>query len=134
MTTIAYKAGVLAADRMRSIRGTPVPCTKIFKALDGSLYGCSGDSPQCEAFKAWHLAGMRGPCPPLDKMCILHVDFEGKIFYAEDNLLWLAIPKLYWAIGSGGDYAMGAMAAGMGALDNASGLGWDTLILGPFAT
>lgn len=114
-----------------------MPCTKIFlaKRRDDSrarvFYGCAGDSFDCIAFRNWVEGGDKLVPSALS---VMSIDEKGRIWYLEEKLLWHEITLPIWAIGSGADYAMGAMAAGKTAvqaieivsrLDNATGMGCD---------
>ncbi|WP_315782340.1 hypothetical protein [Bradyrhizobium sp. SZCCHNPS1003] len=114
MTTIAYKNGVMVADT-RIIKGSTITgqITKIVRRDDGALCGGSGNLNWVQAFHRWFLDGEEGEPPELgDYDCglIARKDsaevemFEtGGSFRFEPN--WVAI-------GSGKEYAYGAMCAG----------------------
>lgn len=74
---------------------------------------------------------------PDDSFTVLVVTEAGLFTYV-DSLTPVALGQLQWALGSGGEYALGAMAAGASAkraveiacaLDVSSGMGVDTLTL-----
>lgn len=134
MTTIAWDGRTLAADQQRSIRGTPTfGAIKIFRArrkdAEGRvLYGCAGDCADCEAVKRWVL-GARKPAG-LKDVEVMSIDERGRVWICDERLAWFELKVQAWAIGSGSDYALGAMEAGATAtqavriamkLDNATG-------------
>lgn len=139
MTTIAWDGVSLAGDKKRTMTGVPMPCVKIFRAVDSDtgrelLYGCAGDSGQCEWFRRW--CSRECPKPALSDINLLCIDTNRDIWAANESLLWTPISLPWFAIGSGGGIALGAMAAGKTArqaikiasrLDNATGLGVDVL-------
>lgn len=114
MTTIAWDGKTLAADRRATWGGTPVVVTKAarIKAPDGLwwLVGTSGHSAQCEAAMRW-MAGRAGKPDDLNDCSRIAVSPRGDVWHAT-GVLWSLIGRRAWAIGSGSDYALGAMAAG----------------------
>lgn len=144
MTVIAWDGVTLAADKKRTLYRTPMPAVKIFRARrlrkngepDGPgylLYGCSGDSYDCIAFQAWVHGG---PKPVLTSIMVMAIDEARRVWVAEEKLIWAQIPLKKFAIGSGADYALGAMLAGASAakavritaeVDNSTGMGVNTL-------
>jgi hypothetical protein len=120
MSTIVYRAGVMASDS-RAYGGGRAPVgtkAKIHRLPDGSLIGVSTTVPgQGEALALWVANGADPAKPPPGitdvKATILLVRPNGEVFYADDSLYFsgpLAGP--YWAIGSGGEFALGAMEMG----------------------
>ncbi len=120
MTTIVYRDGVMAADT-RGYGGSAAPIgqkQKIHRLPDGGLLGVSSTEPGVpEAFVAWMAAG--GSIDELERMGerlnlqALHVNAAGNVFYYSDNFIPsgpLFAP--FFAIGSGGKYALGAMTCG----------------------
>lgn len=142
MTTIAWDGRTLAADRQSTWGGTPTKIRKIFRAehADGRklIYGCAGLSHECQSYTRWIDGEI---CKPeFTDLTILSIDQKGRIWYANQTMMWARIMTKQWAIGSGCDYAMGAMAAGKTAadavriasnLDVSTGFGVDTLELLP---
>lgn len=122
MTTIAYTAGVMAADT-RAYAGFNTPLgrkTKIRRLPDGTLIGCSTNQVGLgEAVMDWYAAGAdpdKTPEPAETKFSFLAVKPTGEAFYAFDNFLIAGpIHGDYFAIGSGEGVAHGAMRAGASA-------------------
>lgn len=122
MTTIVYRAGILAADSLVVDRGTIIAETvKVRKAGDYVVAIC-GMLWQIEAFAAWIAAGS----PPDDKPQFNKKNgFEG--IAVDTNLVVLHYgPSLnverdmiadFFALGSGMDIALGAMAMGASAVE-----------------
>lgn len=124
MTTIAYRDGVLAADSKAYgglYKGSPGAKAKLHKIASGDLAGwivgistnnVGGD----KLLLAWLEAG--APLPSSDSVkpdqfTILALNPAGELFLANDNLsLSGPICSEFYAIGSGDDFAMGAMAMG----------------------
>lgn len=117
MTTIAYKDGVLAADTLATcngyLEGRQTKIARVGKALVGAV----GSTPMCNRFRGWVAAGMTGESP-----------FEGKdegngIVVTPDGVIvvwshlgpWAVQDRPYYALGSGEQIAVGAMAAGASA-------------------
>lgn len=132
MTTIAFKAGILAGDSLTVCIGSERYgyAKKIGVARDehGRHYGfgSAGDTGLCQRFREWASGGMKGPPPGM-------IEGEAKahgIIIYEDNTFdtydvstpryRLRMPKgddgeHFCAIGSGSSYALGALAMGANA-------------------
>lgn len=138
MTTIAWDGQTLAGDKQATSHGTPSVCTKVFKVeRDGvvCLYGTSGRADECTAFRRWVLGEADRPSLS-DEFSVMSIDQKGRIWMAHGQMYWYEIGRQTWAIGSGADYALGAMACGAGAekavlvasdLDAFTGFGVDTV-------
>lgn len=113
MTTIAFKDGVLAADRRVSADGVIIgEMAKIHRW--GSLaYATCGGCIDGEKFETWLLSGSEEFDLELDE------DFTAAIFGAKDGTItvwsntgsWRVKASMY-ALGSGANFALGAMQAG----------------------
>lgn len=141
MTTIAWDGTTLAADRQSTWGGTPIPTRKVFKlqAPDGSfiLYGGSGNSIQLGSFHRW-LTGEAGVMPSIADAQFMMIDQRHRVWIAHNSMDWHHIYVKRWAMGSGADYALGAMGHGATAreairiaarLDTGTGLGIDCVTL-----
>lgn len=122
MTTICFREGILAADT-RAYSGDSSPIgfkQKIFRGQDGTLFGISTPQPGLsEEVAAWMMADE--DVKP-DLVPALHGDIgfqaleitpEGDVFYYNNR--FVPSGPLYgpWhAIGSGCDYAIGALRMG----------------------
>lgn len=117
MTVIAWDGKTLAADKMATFGGTPVPTTKIFQ-IGAELIGCSGLVSECLQFVEWYRKG-----EPADSKPVFEEGFSalvvqnGKLYKYERQLVPLHLPVPVWGAGSGADYAIGAMAAGKTAVE-----------------
>lgn len=139
MTTVAYKDGVMAADKQMG--GYSGIITKVYRIGD-SLVGLSGsDYAACLKVVDW-LADGGDPDEKPDlgdsDIHILLVDSEGTIFLYNNNLYPMPMEQEFFAVGSGMDYAIGAMAMGGSAADGVrvasrfdpgTGQGVDCLVL-----
>lgn len=119
MTTIAYRAGVMASDSGVWIDDACVEwAEKVAKGPDGTLYGVSGNAAQCSAYIAWVGGGCYGEEPratfmkddrssfivlvaPADGPLRLRTAYGDEVYSAP-----------YFAIGAGSVAALGAMFAG----------------------
>lgn len=120
MTTVAWDGRMLAADRRSSWGGTPVQIdTKIIRARHPSgrvlLVGCCGITEECHAIREWLLGNREQP--EVTDVRIMGVDETGHVWVGSKPGFWAPIGRRPWAIGSGADYALGAMAAGKSARD-----------------
>ena len=142
MTTIAWDGLMLAADKQASVADSiAIAPVKIRRLNDGTLIGCAGNSMLCEMIIKWVAEKGERPAILSDKeeWCpAIEVTPEGKVFfhgqYGRNEII---VP--FFAIGSGGHFAMGAMGFGANAaqavevasrLDPFSGCGIDCLALG----
>lgn len=114
MTTIAWDGTTLAADRQTTWGGTPTRTRKLFraKASDGRVFigGCSGLHHECEAVRRW-LQGGHEP-GRLDEVCTMLIDRHRRVWIMNERKLWAPVGRHPWAIGSGSDYALGALEHG----------------------
>lgn len=119
MTTIAYRDGVMAADT-RAYGGdkTPVGWKQKIRLLEsGTLIGCSSNTPgQPEAVLAWFERGADQADRPQFGECkfrFIAVRPDGTALLGE-NSFFLAGPLQgdYFAIGSGEEFALGALFMG----------------------
>lgn len=124
MTTIVFRDGIMAADT-RAYSGHPTPIgekQKIYRLDDGSLLGVSTTKPGLsETFRNWINDGSDydkvpiNPGPDLNLTAIL-VNTKGEVYYYHDDV-WPSGPiyAKYYAIGSGDQYAYGALSCGASA-------------------
>jgi 20S proteasome alpha/beta subunit len=123
MTTIVYRAGILASDsRAYSGGSTPIGFKqKIWQLDDGTMFGISTVHPGLsEQVAAWIASGQdRDYLPPVDpNFTAILVDPDGQVFMALDSYFFTGpLEAEYFAIGSGDHYAMGALAMGAGAVE-----------------
>jgi len=131
MTTIAYKSGVIAADRRVSLDYlyTSGP-TKIARKVFGQgqlivLCSGAGNGPNMEIWKDWVLAGSQMEDRPssLSHEQEYVAGLEIRLYPGKDpqilyhgQLGYREITSPFWAIGSGKDLAIGAMAMGATAI------------------
>jgi ATP-dependent protease HslVU (ClpYQ) peptidase subunit len=124
MTVIAYKAGILAADRQTSMHNNPT--TKVRRMKNGDLVGGCGSAAGVLAL----LDAMDAPVGATRNTAELMKDYkgddlvsgilvrkaDGKVFSCEWPFTHnIPIELPFFALGSGREYAMGAMAAGKSA-------------------
>lgn len=115
MTTIAYRDGVLAADTL-ACWGTNRDgfATKIVKR-GPVLAGASGSLSACQAFLDWFRGGLRGDPPAMPDG---EASSFGLIITPADDVLvwgprgWERTRNPTVAMGSGGEFATGAMTMG----------------------
>lgn len=126
MTTIAYKAGVMAADSGSWFSNVVYRgAIKIARGHDGSLHGISGNAADAEEYLRWVNAGMVGDPPkpaPTNReegrsaFLALVAPSTGDVVRVWSAYGWEdhhAVPFI--AIGAGAEMAIGAMAAGASA-------------------
>lgn len=118
MTVIAYKHGVMAADKMGYYEGPVRKVTKIFK-VDGCLLGFAGSAVESNRLLAWAKDGMKPtkfPVPAGSNVAtMLRVTPEGTIQLFDFCGLPQLIEDDFIAIGCGGIIAETAMYLGRSA-------------------
>lgn len=119
MTIITYRDGIMAADRMTFLYGTtrsPGLVTKIDRLRDGSLFSGAGKRAERANMRNW-LENPEGERPDTDDTTCILVRPDGTItvFDGNDDLELGDVP--FYAIGTGGAAALGAMYAGASAED-----------------
>jgi hypothetical protein len=143
MTTVAFDGKTLAADNMMVARGgIPIVRTKIYKTTKNSKWkavGAAGNS-YCIVPVVDYIRGVSKKVPeqfPEEEGTILLIDKNNKPWMMNGKQVPIEV-CVPFAIGSGGDYALGAMAAGKTAseavaiaatLDVNTGKGIDEIII-----
>jgi hypothetical protein len=137
VTTIAWKAGVMACDSMWTHNG--VQCTsmiKIRRLSSGALYGGAGDGDDRTLVAL--LDKVRSPdrLPSREDLFDVMGDFAAILAFPrgstwvlekdkKDAQIW-EVNRGLWAIGSGGEMAIGSMASGKTAREAVAIVcGWD---------
>jgi 20S proteasome alpha/beta subunit len=117
MTTIAYRAGILASDTAQTFNSMRIgTMQKIARRSDGTLVGAAGDASYVTTLMKWAKSSAKGnpPLPVNDGGTGLIVSPRGKITLVDDGGLSTCKAE-YIAIGSGGEMALGAMGYGASA-------------------
>lgn len=121
MTTIAYRAGTMAADS-RAYAGDRRPMgfkTKIKRLANGGLMASSSVRPgNAELlFAIVNGNGIEAPIdPPIDAQSLVVMPGGDVYYYANGGRFTGPLNGEYFAVGSGEDYALGAMAMGADAI------------------
>lgn len=118
MTTICWDGKTFASDRQSTYGSTPVPTTKIHKLKyrgEDAYLACSGAIMDFAPIVEWIKSGKKAE-PEIDgdksDFSIMIVTKSGDVFYAINGTFFHELGKVKWAIGSGCDYALGAMYHG----------------------
>jgi hypothetical protein len=142
MTSVAWDGVTLAADRQAVHNNTPVLWAKLRKITfrgEPAYLAFAGEIDQCNSVVDWIVAGCdpdKIPVIETKNFSILVITKSKKAFYLNDGFFFYEMGKSKWAIGSGADFALGAMAHGATAeeavgiactLDVNSGLGVDSV-------
>lgn len=115
MTTIAYRDGVIAADTfLTTPRGDVLGEFRKISSRGRLLVGVAGDTAACQTFLRWFDRGAAGPPPPMKRITAIVVRQGHPLIYAHAGR-WCELAAPFFAIGSGCEYAMGALAAGASA-------------------
>lgn len=120
MTVIAYIDGVLAADRQSNFAGARASTRKLYRTASGLILGGSGDSHQLREMHEWFENGRQKETLPsfqksAETCCEILCIENRKIWFYGNSHIPLQIHQKYWALGSGRDFALGAMACGKSA-------------------
>ena len=117
MTTIAYRDGILAAGTLCTINNSIEGRVVKIARRGPIMAGAAGSAPMCRAFLDWFKAGMQGEAPATQHPVSSDWNYWGLIV-TPDRLVtlmasgWMSHRAPYYAMGSGAEYALGAMAAG----------------------
>lgn len=115
MTTVAYRNGVIAGDT-QVIGGNAVGAVTVTKIArrkkDGALCGASGYLSFVQAFHTWFIAGERGKFPTFHEGDRAFIAIKGKPIEMFESVGSFEYEPKYLAIGSGMEFALGAMHAG----------------------
>ena len=112
MTIIAYRDGVLAADReVNDGRDLAVgKHAKIFR-FNGCLYGCTGETGTTEVFKRW--LNEHAERPPFTKDWeAIKIEPNSAVYHAGGDFEFVQLEAAYHAIGNGAFTALGAFFMG----------------------
>ena len=124
MTTIAYKDGILAFDSR--ITGGSTIHGWMTKGITTKTHivAAAGAAQDIQAFFDWFEAGglqadktKFGLVDREVDIVALAVDKKGKVTIYEDRVYPTQIDSLFYAAGSGGDVALGALGAGASAVE-----------------
>jgi hypothetical protein len=123
MTTIAYRAGVLAGDGREtyieegeSSMVARDDCVKIHRLPDGRLFGGSKTSEDINVLHDALVDGCKQeppklwPTPKLDDINAMVIDTDGTI-YSYEGVRWEKVEGDYFAVGSGARFAFPALDA-----------------------
>lgn len=122
MTTIAYKNGELAADSLVTSGNQRVGFARKIGKAGRVLYGASGNSTWMHAFNDWVRHGCKGG-PPKEE----GEDVGEGLIIVDDSIVSVwpdgtlsAVKAPFYALGSGRQFARGAMACGASASEAVS--------------
>lgn len=117
MTTIATDGKTMAGDGLvhdhcDTIVANDLP--KVHRMTDGRIVGGAGNRHEVSSWIDWLERGKDGDCPiTSDRFCGLILQHDGSCLWVDHKGREEPTP-LPCAIGSGQDYAFGAMDAGVG--------------------
>jgi len=140
MTTIAYSHGVLAFDELVTTGTARFAKVKKSRAMNGFLVGCAGETRMCMAFMDWLEAHLERSqtllSMPKDMLLgeddypfsALVINRDGRVFSYDGFGHPYEVEGPFFAIGSGRDYAVGAMDMGATAKEAVSvAIKWDVM-------
>lgn len=125
---MACNRSEMAADGRISANGETFPGVKIWR-INGCIYGSAGLYQASVRFMEWARRGEKGKLPKLAReFSALKLAPDGIYVITTDDPTWMRCESDYFAIGSGKDLALGAMAHGATPLQSvATAMKWDML-------
>lgn len=110
MTTIAADLKSMSSDTFSTTSVVGYQVTKMLRVGD-SIVGCAGPTYKCETFLKWFGHGGRPPSfSHSDRFEAMLLDATG-LYVFHNDLIRERLAKGFHAIGSGQQYAIGAMSA-----------------------
>lgn len=114
MTTVAVRAGVMAADSRMTHDGRPTRCVKLFKRA-GAVIGIAGDDAPALMFVDWYGTGRARPEMFVHGGADFHalvIDDKKRVFLFDKWCRGERLTSPFFAIGTGADAATAAMFMG----------------------
>lgn len=115
MTTVAWDGKTLAADSQATVGAIRARVVKIVRSPDGFLAAGAGELNSITPWLRWVSAGLNPDEQPDElhsKSHVIIIDPKGKAFTFEGSPTRLPLLNKFWALGSGMELALGAMAMG----------------------
>lgn len=113
MTTIAWDGITLVADRQTTKGSTRGSMKKIYQLNNNKFLAGAGDTVEINMVYQWLKAGGKKKSKPdIEESEFLLLDKRARLCYSMDHRLVPMLCEGYAAIGSGSDFALGAMHAG----------------------
>lgn len=118
MTTAAYDGRAIAIDSQITAGSRRMLHRKAYTLPDGTYMVASGRLDEFQQFLRWYEAGQeRDDFPKLTDMEVFVVHGDGRVILWDHNGAEMDVTGKLSAIGSGGDYALGAMHMGANAAE-----------------
>lgn len=116
MTTIAYRAGVMAADTQVTSANRKFRASKVVRLPCGGLMGSSGNWAHIVKVQRWAAEGFHPDQKPefdddAEFECLV-VKADGSVFLLDDDFELMPFTDEFIAVGSGGTLAVAAMECG----------------------
>lgn len=113
MTTVAWDGRTLVADSAATTDSRKITTHKLFRLADGSLVGGAGTLTEIREMVAWLNSGSDPETLPECSDCdLLLVKTDGSVLEFSGSADGIPVLDKVAAIGSGAEYAIGAMLAG----------------------
>lgn len=115
MTTVAWDGKTLAADSQMTSGAIRSRAVKIVRSPNGFLAAGAGEWNSIVPWLRWVEGGMipeEQPDSLHAKSHVIIIDPKGKAFTFEGSTTRLPLLDKFWALGSGTELALGAMAMG----------------------
>lgn len=111
MTTVACNRKVMAADSRRTRGSFAYLSPPKISRVNGDLVCTTGSAAEGEAFLEWYKDQPK-KIPTFKALNVLILTKEGAIFEVYEDGRLLEVIEPFYALGSGGELAIAAMAAG----------------------
>lgn len=126
MTTIACSRAEMAADTRVTDGPDTFPVVKIH-LIEGAIYGAAGLVSSAHRFIEWAKKGEQGKVRFAKNFTGMKLTREGIFVISAADPYWMRCDADYFAIGSGKDVALGALAFGATPLQAVqTAMKWDT--------
>lgn len=115
MTTVAWDGKTLAADSQATMGSLRCTVVKIARSRTGFLAAGAGEINSIVPWLRWVERGLKPDEQPdslHDKSHVIIVDPKGRAYTFEGSTTRLPLRAKFWALGSGMELALGAMAMG----------------------
>ena len=114
MTTIAVRDGIMASDTAVTGFNTNLGEIKKLYRIGDSIFGAAGAITDCISFLDAHRTGTINDLEldNADIFSALELTKDGEVYTWTGSVMRLPIERDYHAVGSGMEFALGAMSAG----------------------
>lgn len=117
MTTVAWRAGVLAADTQLTTDGLRSRGQKLFRLPDGRAAAFAGDVSPARRFLDSLTSDKPFRLGKKESFTVVVMTQDGKLYESENGGPLIRVEDRFYATGSGMEIALGALACGKSAAE-----------------